>query len=234
MRTFSKTSSMLLLGLAVTVGAVLGSTPLGQAAAESVRAVVPFAQNAGAVNGIKASRTPTAGRLLPLNANRRLPLSVLPPSTATGSRTVAARVYGSASQSVPATPAGSPPTLIRFNRASFDMGGFHDATRPTVLTVPQSGIYLLTAFVVWNPAGAHDGIHRAVSIIINGDHYIAVDHRSPGGSAMEQTVTTVYRLEKGNTVSVSYGHDSSSRTGPLAGRGGDDAFPSLTVYRLSA
>lgn len=37
-----------------------------------------FARNAGAVNGIRASRNPTAGRLLPLGRNGRFPPSVVP------------------------------------------------------------------------------------------------------------------------------------------------------------
>ena len=40
--------------------------------------VAAFAANAGAVNGIKASRTPKAGRLVPLGRNAKLPASVVP------------------------------------------------------------------------------------------------------------------------------------------------------------
>ena len=64
----------LLVAFALAV-AVLVLSPVGQAAR---RSVVAFAQNAGAVNGIKASRKPKPGRLVPLGRNAKLPVAVLP------------------------------------------------------------------------------------------------------------------------------------------------------------
>jgi hypothetical protein len=61
---------------ALTV-AVLGVTPLGEAAADAVRVAV-FAENAGKVNNIKASRTAKPGQLVALNARGKLPASVVP------------------------------------------------------------------------------------------------------------------------------------------------------------
>jgi hypothetical protein len=64
--------------------ALLGATPLGDAAGALATGVVPFAKrsgyatNAGAVRGIKAARVPTAGRLVPLDGNAKIPASVLP------------------------------------------------------------------------------------------------------------------------------------------------------------
>jgi len=55
--------------------AVLTASPAGGAARRSIAA---FAKNAGAVNGIKASRTPKPGRLVPLGRNAKLPASVVP------------------------------------------------------------------------------------------------------------------------------------------------------------
>jgi hypothetical protein len=55
--------------------AVIVATPAGGAARRSITA---FAANAGAVNGIKASRTPKPGRLVPLGRNAKLPASVVP------------------------------------------------------------------------------------------------------------------------------------------------------------
>jgi hypothetical protein len=54
----------------------LVGTPLSEGALNVVRTAL-FAKNAGAVNGITASRTPRAHRLLPLNARGRFPSSVL-------------------------------------------------------------------------------------------------------------------------------------------------------------
>jgi hypothetical protein len=55
--------------------AVLAASPAGGTAGHSI---VAFALNAGAVNGIKASRTPKPGRLVPLGKNAKLPRSVVP------------------------------------------------------------------------------------------------------------------------------------------------------------
>jgi hypothetical protein len=65
-----------LLVAVVLVLALLSLSPAGQAAAR--RTVAAFAHNAGAVNGIKASRTPRPGRLVPLGRNAKLPAAVLP------------------------------------------------------------------------------------------------------------------------------------------------------------
>jgi hypothetical protein len=66
------------LGMSAVIVAVLGASPVGEAAGEAVR-VALFAKNAGKVNGIKAARTPKAGRLLPLGADGKFPASVVPP-----------------------------------------------------------------------------------------------------------------------------------------------------------
>jgi hypothetical protein len=62
----------------VAVVTVLSTSPVGDAADDVVR-VALFAKNAGKVNGIKASRTPTPGRLVPLGKSGRFPGSVVPP-----------------------------------------------------------------------------------------------------------------------------------------------------------
>lgn len=66
---------MLALIVGTLAAALLVWSPLGEAAG---RTVANFARNAGAVNGIKASRKPVAGRLLPLGRNGRFPSSVVP------------------------------------------------------------------------------------------------------------------------------------------------------------
>lgn len=52
-------------------------TPLVQAGASAVRRAL-FASDSGAVNGIKASKTPKPGRLLALNRDGKFPASVVP------------------------------------------------------------------------------------------------------------------------------------------------------------
>ena len=67
----------IIFGLA---GAALALTALaaGPAGGAARRSIAAFAANAGAVNGIKASRAPKPGRLVPLGRNAKLPASVVP------------------------------------------------------------------------------------------------------------------------------------------------------------
>ena len=70
-----KTKTVAVVGGLVLALAGLAASPAGGAARRSIAA---FALNAGAVNGIKASRAPKAGRLVPLGRNAKLPASVVP------------------------------------------------------------------------------------------------------------------------------------------------------------
>src|ERR1700730_6103902 len=72
----SKRISIVLSCVALLIS-LLGATGLGRAARDA--AVPLFAKNAGAVNGINASKTPKAGELLPLGKNKQFPKSVVPP-----------------------------------------------------------------------------------------------------------------------------------------------------------
>jgi hypothetical protein len=56
--------------------ALLGSTSVGHAFSSGVAKRAVFAKNAGAVNGIKASKQPRPGRLLPLGPDGKFPASV--------------------------------------------------------------------------------------------------------------------------------------------------------------
>ena len=73
----SKHRAAIALSLTALAVAVLGQTSIGHAAVSAVRVAV-FAENAGRVNNIQASRKPMPGRLVPLNARGKLPSSVLP------------------------------------------------------------------------------------------------------------------------------------------------------------
>jgi hypothetical protein len=105
--------------------ALVAWSPLGKAAG---RTVATFAKNAGAVNGIKASRRPVPGRLVPLGRNGKLPPSVVPaargargadgpqgPPGPEGARGPAGPA-GEAGPAGPAGPAGVPgPAAQRVN-----------------------------------------------------------------------------------------------------------------------
>src|SRR3954471_6022991 len=75
----SQRLSLVLSGVALVV-AVLALSGLGEAALNATP-IPRFAQNAGAVNGIQASRTPQANKLLALSTAKKFPLSVLPRGT---------------------------------------------------------------------------------------------------------------------------------------------------------
>jgi hypothetical protein len=65
------------LSIAALTAALLGSTSVGQAfSGASFAKRAAFAKNAGAVNGIKASRTPMPGKLVPLGTDGKFPASV--------------------------------------------------------------------------------------------------------------------------------------------------------------
>lgn len=82
----SKHRAAIALSLTALVVAVLGQTAIGNAAVSAVRVAV-FAENAGRVNNIQASRRPMPGRLVPLNARGKLPSSVLPSHSIQGGYT---------------------------------------------------------------------------------------------------------------------------------------------------
>jgi hypothetical protein len=82
------------------VALVLTALAAGPAGGAARRTIAAFAANAGAVNGIKASRTPKPGRLVPLGRNAKLPASVVP------SRRGARGATGPQGQAGPVGPVG--------------------------------------------------------------------------------------------------------------------------------
>lgn len=72
----------LVFSAAALATALLGSTPLGEAASDALEQVVPrakvadFAKNAGKLDGRRASTTPRAGQIPILNARGKLPASI--------------------------------------------------------------------------------------------------------------------------------------------------------------
>jgi hypothetical protein len=104
----------LVVAVTALVVALLGSTSLGEAAGDLAGGIVPrakradYARNAGAVNGIKASRTPRPGFLVPLGRDGKLPASAVAGNVAAGKglKTVKVRlatVNGTTANSVAAT-----------------------------------------------------------------------------------------------------------------------------------
>lgn len=130
------------LALPVAVVALLiaatGVTP-----ADAVRAVkrAAFASNAGAVNGIKASRTPRPGELVPLGADGRFNADVLPPVS--GAR-------GPRGAEGPVGPRG--PSSARVRLGDTALLGYAPSVQSTVATLTDvaAGSY----FVLFTGDGA--------------------------------------------------------------------------------
>jgi Collagen triple helix repeat (20 copies) len=94
-----------IVGLA---GAALALTALaaGPAGGAAGRSIAAFATNAGAVNGIKASRAPKPGRLVPLGRNSKLPAAVVPSQRGARGRTGPQGSTGPQGPAGPSGPAG--------------------------------------------------------------------------------------------------------------------------------
>jgi hypothetical protein len=104
------------LAVAALVIAVLGSTPLGEAAGKRVVRVALFAKNADKVDGLNASRSPRPGALIALGASGRFPASVLPPRERGPAGPPGAQgpvgPRGEPGPAGPAGPAGAPATAL--------------------------------------------------------------------------------------------------------------------------
>jgi len=176
-------------------------------------------QDASSFALIEASRTPTPGRLVPLDQRGRFPTSVIP--------TVAARVYSSKDEPNPIQIVGAPVQRLTFDSVSFDTGGIFDPRRPTDLTAPVSGIYAITTNVAWAAQpNSRVGVNRSVYLYVNG-RGIAADQRPPSDATL-QTVTTIYKLNAGDSVEVGIGQDGGNMVANAVG----DYAPSLAIALL--
>jgi len=118
---------------------VLTASPAGGAAR---RSIASFAANAGAVNGIKASRTPKPGRLIPLGRNAKLPPSVVP--TTRGARGPAGPKGAPGPQGAagPQGPPGAPGTAgPGASKVGFDA----PANTPAATILTHGGLILRAA-----------------------------------------------------------------------------------------
>jgi hypothetical protein len=169
----------MLSALALVV-ALTGATPVS-AAVHAVRLAV-FARNAGAVDGLKASRTPQAGRLVALDRHAKLPVSALPAVNARtldglqasttpepGQLLALSPVTGTFPQSVIPTatpmaaeislaanltvPSSQNGTDVALTQVVYDTAGMHSAADPRILTAPVPGYCVLNANVGWLDTG---------------------------------------------------------------------------------
>jgi hypothetical protein len=127
------------LGGAVLLLVLLAASPAGGAARRSIAA---FARNAGAVNGIKASRTPRPGRLVPLGRNAKLPSSVVP--TVRGARGLRGS-QGPIGLAGPQGPQGAPGPVGPAGPGASKVGFDAPANTPTATILSFGGLILRAA-----------------------------------------------------------------------------------------
>jgi hypothetical protein len=152
-----KNRAAIVLSASALVVAVLGQTPIGNAAVGAVR-VALFAQNSARVNDIQASRKPVPGRLLALDGSGRFPSSVLPArSTSDYTHTVIVHpdkdpvVAGELLLQAVAhisNPSASNPYLVKVEPGIYDVGTDSLFMRPFVdLEGSGQGITTITSIV---------------------------------------------------------------------------------------
>jgi hypothetical protein len=210
-----------------------------------IAAQANFAKTAGAINGIKASRTPKAGRLIPLNASNLLPASVVPrvdatsvdgfsasqspvagmllPLNANGDLdplvmpTIAVRASSGSEQAIPRSAPGptTPETLVRFDSVTFDTNHLFDAASPARLTTSIPGIYLVTGTVYWALTAPDEG--RVVRLIADNQQGGATiaSDHTDFTGDAAQTISSVYAFAAGDHVLLDVG--ASTDTKLLAG-----------------
>lgn len=75
--------------------------------------------------------------------------------------------------------ADSVDTVLPWETAVFDTGGFWDVANPGTISIPESGWYDFHAQIVWNDNGDPQD-DRYVGIVDNTGYFIAIDSRHPG------------------------------------------------------
>jgi hypothetical protein len=245
-----------LSALAVVI-ALMGVAPVGAAVHAAKLAL--FARNAGAVDGLKASRTPRPGHLLALDSHGRVPIRALPAINAAAVDGFRASTNPIPGELVPLdengffpletvpTPAPVGAEVIRsqdlavgagplgfdvpFDQAVFDTSGSHSTTDPRLLSAPVSGYYLVTASVGWaeGPPGGA-GTTRACEIEQAGSASGGLTRAQQGTTADSWlALSAVAHLARGDGV---YLHCFDDATAPTAIVARGDAPTSLSIVLI--
>jgi hypothetical protein len=198
-------------------GTALALTALvaGPAGAVARRSIAVFATNAGAVNGIKASRTPKPGRLVPLGRNAKLPASVVPSKRGARGLTGPHGPAGPPGPTGPQGPAGAPGVAgPGAAKVAYDV----PANTPVVTVLTFGGLILrgacssagdmsITARSTLDNARLHvSGVDDTVSFYREDDDLDASsDFDVLGSNDDDSAGTVVYRSPTGTSVvSVSF------------------------------
>jgi hypothetical protein len=210
-----KARTLVVLAGLVLALAALAASPAGGAARRSIAA---FASNAGAVNGIKASRKPKPGRLVPLGRNAKLPPSVVPTIRGPRGETGATGAPGPVGPQGPAGPQGPQGATGQPGPGAAKLAYDVPANTPAATILTFGGLILRAAC-----STAGDATISARSTLDNARlHVAAVDDTAAfyredddldassdfdvlGGSDDDVAGTLVYRSPTGSTtVSVAF------------------------------
>jgi Pentapeptide repeats (8 copies) len=122
-----------------------------------------------------------------------------------------ARVRRTAAVTVAGNAGGS--TVLSYDATDFNVGGVFDSTKPTRMTAPIAGRYLIVANARWE---SNVNGRRTIALEVNGT--VAQIARSNATAATwtgtafnpEQTVEAIYKLNAGDYVEVLAYQDSGS------------------------
>jgi hypothetical protein len=122
-----------------------------------------------------------------------------------------ARVRRTAAVTVAGNASGS--TILSYDATDFNVGGVFDSTKPTRMTAPIAGRYLIVANARWE---SNVNGRRTIALEVNGT--VAQIARSNATAATwtgtafnpEQTVEAIYKLNAGDYVEVLAYQDSGS------------------------
>jgi hypothetical protein len=131
-----------------------------------------------------------------------------------------ARVEGKAAVSIPSSGSS---TVLSYDTIDFNVGGVYDSAKPTKMTAPIAGRYLITASARWdsNPAG-----RRVIALNVNypatgwkqiARSSVSADWATTAAFYPEQTAQTVYKLNAGDYVEVWVAQDSGSALNLMVG-----------------
>jgi hypothetical protein len=120
----------------------------------------------------------------------------------------AARVFNSSNQS---TPGDASFVTLTFNSERFDTAGLHDSSgNPTRLTVPISGLYLVSVNISWDTVSSVGS--RELALNKNGATVVARNVVAPSGvgDTTEQSLTTLVSLSAGDYIEVKLRQNSGT------------------------
>jgi hypothetical protein len=126
-----------------------------------------------------------------------------------------ARVRRTAAVSI---PSGGGSTVVSYDAVDFNVRGVYNASKPTKMTAPVAGRYLIVATARWN---ANTSGRRTLALAVDYGNGTPADFRQIARSSVspyylgstlypEQTVQAVYKLKAGDYVEVWAFQDSGS------------------------